>query len=115
MQSPVRPFPVDPMLKGRVQSLKALLNKSQRNRASHRRGAPKSRGRSLASRFCQFVKLAALLALAVPPLLFCVAFGFGRAFALIVAVCMHIAPDTSLRAIHSRPVMIFWELLNKGM
>jgi hypothetical protein len=63
----------------------------------------------------QDVKCALLLMFAFPVLLLTVICGFGRALALTVVVCLHIAPDTTMACIHSRPVQMLWETVHKGM
>jgi hypothetical protein len=33
----------------------------------------------------------------------------------VIVLCLHLAPDTTQEALHSRPVMALWELIHKGM
>lgn len=61
------------------------------------------------------LQTALLLFLALPFLIPALVFGWGRMFGFIVLICLHVAPATTGRCVHSYVVMRIWECVVKGM
>ena len=62
------------------------------------------------------LKVALLLMLVLPITLPLLVLGVGGpVLAFIICVCLHIAPETTMNAMHSRLIMTIWEIVNKGM
>lgn len=110
----MKTFPVDPALKtSRTQTLKATLGTPEQ--VWWGRELRKSRGRWRRQRLYQFITMTALLVIAMPPLLVALMLGFGKVGAGIVWACLHVAPETTCRAIHSKTINGLWEVMHKGM